>query len=178
MSPSEALCGDVNEGLSSLHGAPSGGWRYTGLGRAVKLSSTVVLPPSTAGSAHIRGPKEAKGGGTNPSTAYTPSEGNPPPSISFVSFLSVILGTILGDSLHTPNLNLGKLGLSPSCVALFLAFFHPHFTKSVIKGGGLCPVHMFIIKPLGVISPRLLSGAVETIQTRSELWDHSSDSSL
>lgn len=67
MSPSEALCGDVNEDLQSLHGAPSGGWRYTGLGRAVKLSSTVVLPPSTAGSAYIHGPKEAKGGGTNPS---------------------------------------------------------------------------------------------------------------
>lgn len=44
-----------------------GGRRCTGLGRAVKLSSTVVLPPSTAGSARIRGPKEAKGGGTNPS---------------------------------------------------------------------------------------------------------------
>lgn len=37
--------------------APSGGWRDTGLGRAVKLPSTVVLLPSTAGSAHICGPK-------------------------------------------------------------------------------------------------------------------------
>lgn len=92
MSPSEALCGDVNEGLSSLHGAPSGGWRYTGLGRAVKLSSTVVLPPSTAGSAHIRGPKEAKGGGTNPSTAYTPSEGKKKtPQFPFYHFCLSIL---------------------------------------------------------------------------------------
>lgn len=90
MSPGEALRGDVNEGLPSLHGAPSGGRRYTGLGRAVKLSSTVVLPPSTAGSAHICGPKEAKGGGTNPSIVIKrtlPQRGGGPFSFLFIIFV-------------------------------------------------------------------------------------------
>ena len=69
MSPSETLCGDVKEAPHYVHVTPSGGWRYTGLGRAVKLPSTVVLPPSTAGSAHVCGPKEAKGRVTSPSIA-------------------------------------------------------------------------------------------------------------
>lgn len=118
MSPSEALCGDVNEGLPSLHGAPSGGWRYTGLGRAVKLSSTVVLPPSTAGSAHIHGPKEAKGGGTNPSIvikhALPQRKKKKTLNFLFYHFCLSFFEEIL--PLHTTNLNLvslGKLGLSP-----------------------------------------------------------------
>lgn len=64
MSPSEALCGDVTKALPS--GATSGCRSYTGLGRAVKLSSTAILPPSTAGSAHFCVPKEAKGDGITP----------------------------------------------------------------------------------------------------------------
>lgn len=91
-----------------------GGWRYTGLGRAVKLSSTVVLPPSTAGSAHIRGPKEAKDGGTNPSIAIKHTSLPQRKKCllnflfyhSFLSFLSVILGTIRADS-PTPHNYLG-----------------------------------------------------------------------
>lgn len=112
------------------------GWRYTGLGRAVKLSSTVVLPPSTAGSAHIRGPKEAKDGGTNPSIAIKHTSLPQRKKCllnflfyhSFLSFLSVILGTIRADS-PTPTIwGLGKLCLSPECITLCLAFFYLHFT--------------------------------------------------
>lgn len=66
MSPTEAMCRVVREAPPSLRGAPSGGWWYTGLGRAVKLSSTAVLPPLTAGSARICGPREAKGRVTSP----------------------------------------------------------------------------------------------------------------
>ncbi len=99
MSPSEALCGDVREAPPSIHVAPSGGWRYTGLGRAVKLSSTVVLPPSTAGSAHICGPEEAKGRVTNPSIAIKHTSLPQRKKFLYSVFSSaIILDTILADS--------------------------------------------------------------------------------
>lgn len=82
-----------------MHVAPSGGWRYTGLGRVVKLSSTVVLPPSTAGSARIRGPKEAKGRVTNPSA--TIKHTSLPQRKKFFYFIfssAIVLDTILADS--------------------------------------------------------------------------------
>lgn len=116
MSPSEALCGDITKALPS--GATSGGWRYTGLGRAVKLSAIAILPPFTAGSAHVCGPKEAKGEGANPSIARKHTS-LPKRKKFLLSFLSCII--LLADSPSPQNIFwFGKTLSFPVNVLLFV----------------------------------------------------------
>lgn len=119
MSPSKAP--------PTLHVAPSGGRRYTGLGRAVKLSSTVVLPPSTAGSAHICGPREAEGEVTNPSIAIKHTSLPQRKKFLYSIFLSgIILDTIFEQivPLHMIIWSLGKLLASP-----FFVWLPPSYTS-------------------------------------------------
>lgn len=119
MSPSKAP--------PTLHVAPSGGRRYTGLGRAVKLSSTVVLPSSTAGSAHICGPREAEGEVTNPSIAIKHTSLPQRKKFLYSIFLSgIILDTIFEQivPLHMIIWSLGKLLASP-----FFVWLPPSYTS-------------------------------------------------
>lgn len=103
------------------------GRRYTGLGRAVKLSSTVVLPPSTAGSAHICGPREAEGEVTNPSIAIKHTSLPQRKKFLYSIFLSgIILDTIFEQivPLHMIIWSLGKLLASP-----FFVWLPPSYTS-------------------------------------------------
>ena len=177
----------------SAHVAPPGGWRYTALGRAVKLSSAVVLPPSTAGSAHICGPKEAKRRVTNPSTAikYTSLPQRRMCLFSTFSF-AVILGTVLTDS---PSQQSGQTLSFPCCYLcgslLHVLWFH----SSVLQAGKikvstvwsacwashsplpLClnflPANNIPLRLLLSIQGHCQGGEREVIQTDSILLDHS-----
>ena len=105
----------------TLHTCSStrGGWWYTAHGRAVKLSSAVILPPFTAGSAHIHGLKEAKGRVTNPSIAIKHTSLPHRKMFPYCIFSSVIICDAVLAASPSPH-NLGKLFISPRNVLLFV----------------------------------------------------------
>lgn len=137
-----------------VHVALSRGWGYTGLGRAVKLSSTVVLPPSTAGLGHIHGPKEAKGRVTN--TAAAIKHTSLPHFLichfSWHNFNRFSLYTQLfgvwANSVSSHLMHCSLFGFLPPTLHL-PCDFTPTFRREANKGL-LCLVHMLSIALLTV----------------------------
>lgn len=137
--------------------------------RAVKLSSTVVLPPSTAGSACICGPTEAKSRVTNLSIAAKHTL--LPQRKKFL--YSVFIAAIFLDTFLTDFPSPFKILCFPSLYCSLFGCFPPTFHLQC--NFLLCLVHMLSItllaaamspfltnkqhcSQLAVISSRLLSG--------------------